>query len=54
MQGRYRSRPFIADLQDRVMMSSVDIEMSADDTSRLVRDVGFRWPAVVTDPTMLL
>ena len=42
MQGRYRLRLFKADLQDRVMISSVDIEMSAVITSRLVPDVGFR------------
>jgi hypothetical protein len=42
MQGRHRLRLFIADLQNRVMMSSVDIEISADGTSHPVRDVGFR------------
>ena len=35
-------RLFIADLQDRVMMSSVDIGISADNTNHLVHDVGFR------------
>lgn len=42
MQGENRMRLSIADLQNRLMMSSLDIGVSSENTSHLVRDVGFR------------
>lgn len=42
MQGQHRLRLSIVDLQNRLMMSRLGVGGSAEDTNRLVRDVGFR------------
>lgn len=41
MQGQHRLRLSTVDLQNRLLMSNLDIEVSAEHTSRLVRNVGF-------------